>query len=127
MTGGGDIIKNKGDKIAEMKSLAGDVSAVVTQDPDADPSITRVQFVQKDYRVSQKIFKYSDWLIEWSMKFQNFNNIDRLWKVAVRPLLPSSELVQIWTAPSSLTTRPLMVPLPLAPISNTKKELSASR
>ena len=52
MTGGGDIIKNKGDKIAEMKSLAGDVSAVVTQDPDADPSVTRVQFVQKDYRVS---------------------------------------------------------------------------
>ena len=58
MTGGGDIIKNKGDKIAEMKSLAGDVSAVVTQDPDADPSVTRVQFVQKDYRVSfQKISK----------------------------------------------------------------------
>ena len=95
MTGGGDIIKNKGDKIAEMKSLAGDVSAVVTQDPDADPSITRVQFVQKDYRVSQKIFKYSDWLIEWPMKFQNFNYINRLWKVAVRPVLPSSELVQI--------------------------------
>ena len=94
MTGGGDIIKNKGDKIAEMKSLAGDVSAVVTQDPDADPSITRVQFVQKDYRVSQKIFKYSD-LIDKPMKFQNFNNINRLWKVAVRPVLPSSELVQI--------------------------------
>jgi solute carrier family 8 (sodium/calcium exchanger) len=53
MTGGGDIIKNKGDKIAEMKSLAGDVSAVVTQDPDADPSVTRVQFVQKDYRVME--------------------------------------------------------------------------
>ena len=94
MTGGGDIIKNKGDKIAEMKSLAGDVSAVVTQDPDADPSITRVQFVQKDYRVSQKIFKYSD-LIDKPMKFQNFNNINRLWKVAVRHVLPSSELVQI--------------------------------
>ena len=89
MTGGGDIIKNKGDKIAEMKSLAGDVSAVVTQDPDADPSVTRVQFVQKDYRVS-----YSSIPI-LQKNVQNLNIINRLWKVAAALLLPSSELVQI--------------------------------
>jgi len=53
MTGAGDIIKQKGDKIAEMKSMAGDVQSVAVPDDQGDPSMTRVQFVPKDYRVKK--------------------------------------------------------------------------
>ena len=52
MTGGGDIIKAKGDKVAEMKSMAGDVSQVVSQGEHEDPTMNVVQFFPKDYRVS---------------------------------------------------------------------------
>ena len=52
MTGGGDIIKAKGDKVAEMKSMAGDVSQVVSQGENEDPTMNVVQFFPKDYRVS---------------------------------------------------------------------------
>ena len=48
MTGGGDIIKAKGDKVAEMKSMAGDVS----QGEHEDPTMNVVHFFPKDYRVS---------------------------------------------------------------------------
>ena len=52
MTGGGDIIKAKADKVAEMKSMAGDVSQVVSQGENDDPTMNVIQFFPKDYRVS---------------------------------------------------------------------------
>ena len=54
MTGGGDVIKKGIDKVQDAKSHAGDPAALttVTSDSDVDPTITRVQFQPKDYRVS---------------------------------------------------------------------------
>ena len=55
MTGGGDIIKAKADKVAEMKSMAGDVSQVVSQGENEDPTMNVIQFFPKDYRVSDSL------------------------------------------------------------------------
>jgi solute carrier family 8 (sodium/calcium exchanger) len=56
MTGGGDIVKAKIDRVTDAKSAAGDISIApsgVTGDEDADPTMTRVQFNPKDYRVME--------------------------------------------------------------------------
>lgn len=55
MTGGGDVIKKGIEKVADAKSHAGELStglSNVMSDGDLDPTITRIQFKPKDYRVS---------------------------------------------------------------------------
>ena len=52
MTGGGDIIKKGMDKVNDAKSMAGDTISAVVGDGDSDPTMNRVQFKPKDYRVS---------------------------------------------------------------------------
>ena len=73
MTGAGDIIKQKGDKVAEMKSMAGDVQSVAVPDDQGDPSMTRVQFVPKDYRVIQLLYS-----------IENKGTVKRLWKAVAK-------------------------------------------
>ena len=73
MTGGGDIIKAKGDKVAEAKSMAGDVSQVVSQSEQEDPTRNIIQFFPKDYRVS-------------SNQLEQILTSIRLWKVVVKQL-----------------------------------------
>ena len=48
------MIKKGIDKVQDAKSHAGDPAALttVTTDSEVDPTITRVQFQPKDYRVS---------------------------------------------------------------------------
>lgn len=53
MTGGGDIIKKGMDKVNDAKSMAGDTISAVVGDGDSDPTMNRVQFKPKDYRVSK--------------------------------------------------------------------------
>ena len=52
MTGGGDIIKKGMDKVNDAKSMAGDTISAVVGDGDSDPTMNRIQFKPKDYRVS---------------------------------------------------------------------------
>jgi len=55
MTGGGDVIKKGIEKVNDAKSHAGDMSMAlsnVVSDQDLDPTMTRIQFKPKDYRVS---------------------------------------------------------------------------
>ena len=59
MTGGGDVIKKGIDKVQDAKSAHGDAQAGLTNvmsDGDLDPTITRIQFRPKDYRVSVDTF-----------------------------------------------------------------------
>lgn len=53
MTGGGDIIKKGMDKVNDAKSMAGDTISAVVGDGDSDPTMNRVQFKPKDYRVME--------------------------------------------------------------------------
>ena len=66
MTGGGDVIKKGIDKVQDAKSHAGDPAALttVTTDSEVDPTITRVQFQPKDYRVSKIVIPYHIWALD---------------------------------------------------------------
>ena len=63
MTGGGDVIKKGIEKVSDAKShfdLSVAPSAVVS-DGDLDPTITRIQFKPKDYRVSKNYPMQKKW------------------------------------------------------------------